>query len=412
LQDAKGDATLMSNMQLFSVADVASYVKQLLDRDLVLRDLWVSGEVSNFTQSAAGHCYFTLKDAQAQMRCVLFKGQRGVEHLSNGAAVNAHGRVAFYETRGDLQLYVDMVQPSGMGVLAAELERLKVQLEEEGLFEPSRKRPLPEFPRRIGVVTSGTGAVLHDIQTVVGRRYPLAELIICPSAVQGDKATAEVVDAIQTLNASGNVDVIIVARGGGSLEELWAFNTEPVARAIYASQAPVVSAIGHETDFTIADLVADMRAPTPSAAAELVCPDGQALAMDVFMLAGQAHAIVSGTVREARQSVAMYSERMRGRAPDVGAWRQQVDDILNQGWQRLGTIVEQRREQTRSLEAQLTALSPRDVLRRGYATLRQRESGMPVTSASDARPGDVLRATVHDGEFDARVEDDAPDGES
>lgn len=397
----------MTSMQLFSVADVASYIKQLLDRDLVLRDLWVSGEVSNFTQSAAGHCYFTLKDAQAQMRCVLFKGQRGMENLSNGAAVNAHGRVAFYETRGDLQLYVDMVQPSGIGVLAAELERLKAQLEEEGLFEPSRKRPLPEFPKRIGVVTSETGAVLHDIQTVVGRRYPLAELVICPSAVQGDKAAPEVVDAIQTLNASGNVDVIIVARGGGSLEELWAFNTEPVARAIYASQAPVVSAVGHETDFTIADLVADMRAPTPSAAAELVCPDGQALAMDVLMLAGQAQAVIVGTVREARQSTAMYAERMRGRAPDVGAWRQQVDEILSQGWQRLGTLVEQRREQTRSLEAQLTALSPRDVLRRGYSTLRQRESGVPVTSASDARPGDVLTATVHDGEFDARVE---PDG--
>ena len=267
----------MSTMRFFSVADVTGYIKQVLSRDEQLRDLWISGEVSNFVRSTPGHCYFTLKDNNAQLRCVLFKGNHGSEHLSNGRAVNVHGRIDFYEVQGNIQFYVDAVQPSGIGVLAAELERLKIELEKEGLFEHSRKRILPEFPNRVGVVTSDTGAVLHDIQTVMGRRYPLAELVLCPSSVQGEQSVPEIVDAIQTLNSTDSIDVIIVARGGGSIEDLWAFNTEAVARAIYASRVPVVSAIGHETDYTIADLVADVRAPTPSAAAEIVCPDQRIL---------------------------------------------------------------------------------------------------------------------------------------
>ena len=275
-------------MQLFTVTEIAQYLKQSLDRDSQLQDLWVSGEVSNLVRSAAGHAYFTLKDAGAQIRCALFRGGRGAELLTDGGAVNAHGRVSFYENRGQLQLYVDMVQPSGLGALALELERLKTQLDEEGLFDPSRKRPLPLFPKRIGVVTSEQGAVLHDIRNVVERRYPLAELVVCASAVQGDQAVSEVIDALRTLNAEGDIDVIIVARGGGSLEELSAFNSEQVARAIHASHAPVVSAVGHETDVTIADLVADVRAPTPSAAAELATLDAALLATEVYALAEHA----------------------------------------------------------------------------------------------------------------------------
>ena len=218
-------------MQLFTVSQLAQWIKGTLEQDRTLRDLWVNGEVSNLFRSPAGHAYFTLKEGTAAaVRCVLFSGNVGGEHLADGAAINAHGRVSFYETRGDLQLYADTAQPAGLGLLAAELERLKAQLDAEGLFDPSRKRPLPPFPRRIGVATSEQGAVFHDICTIVERRYPLAEIVLCPCGVQGEQAAPEIVDALRTLDRQGEVDVIIVGRGGGSLEDLWAFNTEGVAR--------------------------------------------------------------------------------------------------------------------------------------------------------------------------------------
>ena len=397
-------------MQLFTVTEIAQYLKQSLDRDSQLQDLWVSGEVSNLVRSAAGHAYFTLKDAGAQIRCALFRGGRGAELLTDGGAVNAHGRVSFYENRGQLQLYVDMVQPSGLGALALELERLKTQLDEEGLFDPSRKRPLPLFPKRIGVVTSEQGAVLHDIRNVVERRYPLAELVVCASAVQGDQAVSEVIDALRTLNAEGDIDVIIVARGGGSLEELSAFNSEQVARAIHASHAPVVSAVGHETDVTIADLVADVRAPTPSAAAELATLDAALLATEVYALAEHARSTISYEVSERRQSLESLSQRMWGRLPDIGGWRQRVDDLLGQGSRALITLVRSSVQETSALRAQLQALNPSAVLGRGYAVVAHRTSGAIVTSAGQVKPGDVVEATVHDGMFDAVVSPDTKSG--
>ena len=392
-------------MQLYTVSEIAQYVKQTLDRDAVLSDLWVNGEVSNLFRSATGHAYFTLKEGNAAaIRCALFKGNHGTELLEDGGEVNVHGRVSFYETRGDLQLYVDMVQPTGMGVLALELERLKAALEEEGLFEPSRKRPLPEFPHRIGVATSEQGAVFHDICTVVGRRYPLAEIVLCPTGVQGERATPEVVDAIRTLDGEGDINVLIVARGGGSLEDLWAFNTEAVARAIFSCHAPVVSAVGHETDVTIADLVADYRAPTPSAAAEAVTPDAVALAMEVAACAQRARSTVSYRLADDSGAVLSLVQRMSGRLPDVAALRQNVDTLVDGGWQALLAMLGDRREQTHVLEAYLNALSPAAVLDRGYAVLVQRATGATVTSAGQVRPGDLLRATVKDGGFDTRVE--------
>ncbi len=394
-------------MQLFTVSQVAQYVKQVVDRDALLQDLWVSGEVSNLVRSAAGHAYFTMKDADAQLRCVLFRNNRSAELLANGGAVNAHGRISFYETRGELQLYVDLVQPSGLGALALELERLKLQLEEEGLFDPSRKRPLPFFPQRIGVVTSEQGAVFHDIRTVVERRYPLAELVLCASAVQGEQAAAEVVDALRALNATGDIDVIIVARGGGSLEELWTFNTEPVVRAIHASHAPVVSAVGHETDVTIADLVADVRAATPSAAAELCTPDAALLAAELSALMERARSTVAYELSERAQSVDSLARRMRGRLPDIGGWRQRVDELLGQGSRSLKGLLGSRREQAHAFEAQLHALDPSAVLGRGYAVVALPATGAIVTSVDQVHDGDLVRATVHDGRFDAEVRQQA-----
>jgi exodeoxyribonuclease VII large subunit len=392
-------------MQLFTVAEITEYVKVVLERDPVLSDLWVNGEVSNLFRSATGHAYFTLKEGiSATVRCALFRGNHGAELLEDGVEVNVHGRVSFYETRGDLQLYVDMVQPTGLGVLALELERLKARLEEEGLFEPSRKRALPQFPRRIGVATSEQGAVFHDICNVVARRYPLAEIVLCPTSVQGERATPEVVDAIRTLDDQGVVDVIIVARGGGSLEDLWAFNTEAVARAIYACRVPVVSAVGHETDVTIADLVADYRAPTPSAAAEAVTPDTLTLFAAVSSLAQRAASTLSYRFAEHVAAVEALVHRMRGRLPNVAGLRQRVDDYIGQGWQALQAMVRQRQEQSRALEAQLNALSPMAVLGRGYAVLVQKGTRVTVTSAAQVGQGDVIEATVKDGRFDTKVQ--------
>ena len=394
-------------MAVYTVSQIADYLKASLDGDSVLADVWVNGEVSNLSRSAAGHAYFTLKDARAQLRCVLFRRNRGAELLDNGHAVAAHGNISFYEVRGDIQLYVDLIRPEGMGALHLELERLKALLEEEGLFDPSRKRPLPSFPQHIGLVTSEQGAVFHDICNIIERRYPLAEVVLCAAAVQGKGAAPEIVDALRTLNAEGDVDVIIVARGGGSLEELWPFNEEAVARAIYASHAPVVSAVGHETDFTIADYVADVRAPTPSAAAELVVPD-----------AAQLQAIVQGHVRSLssnaaqfvsghRQSVGHLLQRLHIRAPDIAGQRQRIDDLTALISSRLNILLERQGDRARNLQWRLAALDPRAVLARGYAVVAHEATGQTVTSPRQVAQGDPLAITVHEGIFGVEVRDGA-----
>jgi len=249
-------------VKVYSVTEVTGYLRELLEADNLLIDLWINGEVSNLSQSAAGHIYFTLKDEASQLRCVHFRRGRLATQMENGTAVAAHGRISIYEVAGALQFYVDLVQPEGVGILHLEFERLKAQLEEEGLFDTARKRQLPAFPRRIGVVTSPTGAVFSDIVNVIGRRYPLVEVVLSPTPVQGDGAAEGIVQALDALNHIEGIDLVILARGGGSLEELWAFNQEKVARAVFASKAPVISGVGHDTDFTIVDFVADLRAPT------------------------------------------------------------------------------------------------------------------------------------------------------
>ncbi|RPI97189.1 MAG: exodeoxyribonuclease VII large subunit, partial [Spirochaetales bacterium] len=256
-------------MQVYTVARITGYLRDILESDALLADIWISGEISNMSESSAGHLYFTLKDKTSQMRCVLFNRKKLKIDIENGLAVVAHGSISIYEVSGAVQLYVDMIQPTGLGVLNMEFERLKAKLEEEGLFEPSRKRPLPAFPDKIGIVTSPGGAVLHDITNIIGRRYPVVELVLAPTTVQGESAVPGIINALNALNDRGDIDLIIIARGGGSIEDLWAFNDEKVARAIYSSKTPVISGVGHDTDFTIADFVADKRAPTPSAAAEL-----------------------------------------------------------------------------------------------------------------------------------------------
>jgi len=389
-------------MLVLSVQDLLGALKDAIESVPAFADVWVAGEISSLSRAASGHIYFTLKDEAAALRCAFFRQYNRGATLQSGDAVLAHGRVNIYEPRGELNFVVDFVASQGAGVLAAQFERLRQKLEAEGLFDPARKRPLPPFPRRIGVVTSATGAVWHDIQTVIGRRWPLAELVLAHASVQGENAPAEIVAALQALNEHGNVDVIIVARGGGAREELAAFDDERVPRAIYASRVPVISAVGHETDITLADYAADVRAPTPSAAAEMVVPDRAEIALRVGALAATMASYIRTELDRRRHDVALSSDALRHAAPDIPALRAGVATLLERA--RTGALqtIAGRRALIASRELQLASLDPAAVLRRGYA-LVHRATGEPVTSVAAVLPGDRLAISVRDGTFAAIV---------
>lgn len=369
-------------MKIYSVAEVTGYLRELLEADSMLADLWISGEVSNLSESTAGHLYFTLKDEVSQLRCVLFHRARLALTLENGMAAVAHGRISIYEVSGALQFYVDVVQPEGMGILHLEFERLKAKLAEEGLFEPARKRTLPPFPQRIGVVTSPDSAVLHDIINIISRRYPLVELVLAPTPVQGDGAATGIVQAFNTINDTEGIDLVILARGGGSLEELWAFNEEKVARAIYASRVPVISGVGHDTDFTIADFVADKRAPTPSAAAELAVPHRAELEA---RLQSHSRALVAALSRGLEQ------------------YRQHIDELTRVASMHLGNLLTISREKLRGRELKLGSLSPLATLERGYALVQHSDTGEVISRIDQVHRGDAIDVKVSDGQFKSRV---------
>ena len=391
-------------MPVYTVSQVTRYIKESLEGDSLLADLWVSGEASNVVRSAAGHTYFSLKEENTLLRCVMFKGGSGGEHILDGSAISLHGRVSVYEVRGDLQCIADLARPEGMGERYLELERLKVKLEAEGLFEPSRKRPIPSFPQRVGVITSPTGAVWHDIQNVVGRRYPLVELVMAPCQVQGDNAAPTIIEAFDAMNAESDIDVVILARGGGSTEELWPFNEEAVARAIYASKSPIISAVGHETNVTVADMVADLRAPTPSAAAELAVPDARELNERVIFNARTLYQGVMQEIANRASGVQLSVSRLEMRKPDTTTRRQQVDDLLQGLVLRLGNVLALQEQKLVGLDQRLGALDPAGVLRRGYAAVSRVDTGAIVSDASQVASGDVIHVRVHQGEFDAKVE--------
>ena len=390
-------------VQVLGVGQLVQYVQDLLDADPLLGDLWVAGEVSNVSRSSAGHVYFTLKDAHCQLRCAFFRHAVRGFIPANGDAVVAHGRVSMYLAIGGIQLYADFAQPEGVGPLHLQFEYLRQRLEDEGLFDPGRKRPLPEFPRRIGLVTSPTGAVLQDIWQVIGRRYPYVELILAPTLVQGDRAAAQIVRAIEALNAEPDLDLIVIARGGGSLEDLWPFNEEVVARAIFSSRVPVVSAVGHETDVTIADLVADYRAPTPSAAAEAIVPDAHALWRRVN---GCEHALglaIGHYLSDRRLGLEQLTHRLQAALPDLTN-QQRVLALLSQHLSRTLTnrlALAEQRVATRS--AQLAALSPRRTLARGYAIVTVKGCSAPLRDPAGARTGDPVSIQLSQGTLTAEV---------
>jgi exodeoxyribonuclease VII large subunit len=390
-------------MAVHTVSQVTDYLKDSLDRDVFLADLWVSGEVSNLSRSSTGNLYFTVKDDHNQLRCVMFRPNRGGDLLDNGVNAMVHGRISLYAARGELQVYVDIAQPEGTGELYLELTRLKARLEDEGLFEPTRKRPLPSFPKKIGVVTSPTGAVFHDICTVIERRYPLSEVVLSATAVQGATAAPEIVAAIHALNDLDDIDVIIVARGGGSLEDLWAFNQEPVARAIYASRAPVVSGVGHETDTTIVDLVADLRAPTPSAAAEIVVPDATQLQGKVASFQQRSLTLITGLVSRHQMEMRTIIQQLWSHGPQIETLQQRLDELAHSLTMGLSTTVTLTRERFLGLEQRLAALNPQAVLKRGYASVQRTVDAKAVTSVAQVHSNDDLKVTVVDGTFGAKV---------
>ena len=395
---------------IYGVSQVTSYLQDLLAYDDLLNDIWIEGEVSNLRRAGSGHAYFSLRDDSSSLRCALFRNSLGHDHLTDGALVIAHGRVSLYVVRGDLQLIADVIQPEGVGRLQIQLEQLRAQLEREGLFDPSRKRPLPEFPRRIGVVTSPSGAVWHDIQTVIGRRYPLVELLLAPVLVQGDAAAPTIAEAIVALNAAADIDAIIVARGGGSLEDLWAFNEEVVARAVFASRAPVVSAVGHETDVTICDLVADVRAATPSEAAEMVVPDRADLLLRVSISSQTIEREVATLLEAGEDEVGRLFSRMDRVAPSLDDQRIRVDELLEGAATALDHRLQLAAARVGGVSAALASLSPVDTLRRGYSVVSDHASGRVLTETGETDPGDAVNITLHRGSIMATVESTSPVG--
>ena len=390
---------------VYSVGQVATYLKDKLESDGLLSRLTVQGEVANLRTVASGHSYFSLREDGSVIRCVMFRGRSGQEYLEEGQEILAGGNFTFYPPYGEANMQVAAVLPVGEGALALELARLRQQLQVEGLFDPSRKRPLPAFPGIIGVVTSPSGAVWQDIQNVVRRRYPLAELRLAPTSVQGDGASARIAQAIRLLNEERLADVIIVARGGGSLEDLWCFNAEEVARAIFASAIPVISGVGHETDTTIADDVADRRAPTPSAAAELATPDRSQLMANIFAGGQQLTALMLGRIDRRRNDLEMQRQRLGRRAPDVALLRRQIDALTERASAVIIRSNDRRQRDVATLAAKLTALNPEATLKRGYAVVRTAGDGRVLTAPGQAADGELLDIRLAGGAMTAVVGD-------
>jgi exodeoxyribonuclease VII large subunit len=393
----------------WTVTDLTRHLRHLLEADPDLQGMWVQGEISNLSRPSSGHIYFTLKDPGAALRCVMWKTEvaRLRFALQDGMAVEAHGSLGIYEVSGQYQLYADGLRPLGEGALYQEFLRLKVLLEAEGLFDAERKRPIPALARRIGIVTSPTGAALRDMLNTLRRRMPLAEVTLAPTPVQGEDAPLKLVAALQNLNRMVAPEVILLARGGGSIEDLWAFNDERVVRAISESQAPVITGVGHETDITLVDFAADLRAPTPTAAAELATAITVLDLRQALIEMAQTLASCMGVLFERQRNLLEgYQSGLRFYSPirRVQTERQVVDELSRRGNSAQAHRLELARARLLGSENRLMALSPLAVLQRGYAVVTKNKQ--VVASRSQVQAGDALRVRLRDGEFDARVSGD------
>jgi exodeoxyribonuclease VII large subunit len=390
--------------QTLTVSKLTFLIRKLLEEDETLQDVWVQGEISNLSRPASGHVYFTLKDANAALKCVMWKtsAMRLNIALRDGMAIEVHGKIGVYEPQGQYQLYADQIRPVGEGALYQEFVRLKALLEAEGLFNQERKRPIPELPRRIGIITSATGAALRDVLNTLRRRQPLVEVFLAPSPVQGVEAPPALVKAIQSLNRLP-LDVILLARGGGSIEDLWAFNDEQVVRAVAASNIPIICGVGHETDFTLCDFAADLRAPTPTAAAELAT---HITILDLqATLQNEINRLATATlnlIEEKQTELSSLTAQLRYLSPSrlILSERQRVDEYSRRMFSALFNNVQLQKKHLEGTQKRLEALSPLAVLGRGYAVVTRKDDGSVVSRVAQAIG--EMKVRVSDGEFEVK----------
>jgi len=395
-----------NNKHIYTVFELTHEAKMLFDS--AFPAVWVEGEISNFKMHTSGHVYFSLKDEKALLKCAMFRAENQQLKFNpkDGMKVLCQGRVGIYELKGEYQLYVQAMEPKGLGALQLAFQQLKEKLQKEGLFDPAHKKPVPFLPQRIGVVTSPTGAAIRDILNISSRRFQNIEIIINPVRVQGEGASQEIADAVREFNEYGKVDVILVARGGGSLEDLWAFNEEPVARAIYGSRIPVISAVGHEVDFTISDFVADFRAPTPSAAAELLIPEKEKLVSKLETIYIRMTNSFLHKVNMLKQQLGRLKESYVLRQPMnlVLQMKQRLDELAHTLVVGVGHIIKLNREEFNTLTGKLDALSPLAVLSRGYSITFKAADGKVVKAAKALQKGDQVETRLSKGRFISIVE--------
>lgn len=391
----------MQNTLVLSVSQLNRYIKMNFDADENLANIFISGEISNFTNHyRTGHLYFTLKDDSAAVRAVMFNSSaKRLKFMpEDGMKVIARGRVSVYEASGQYQLYVDDMQPDGVGALNLAYEQLKEKLQKEGLFSEFHKKPLPPYPEKVGVITSPTGAAVRDIINVLGRRFPYAEIVFCPVLVQGEGAHLQLTDAVNLFNSERAADVIIIGRGGGSIEDLWEFNDEGLARAVYNSEIPVISAVGHETDFTICDFVADMRAPTPSAAAELAVPDANELQYALSALKNRMFLNVSSGIADRRSRLEYLTSKGTLKSPDemLSNRSQRLDTAFSKMLSSYENRIGGKKVEFISAATALSKLDPMSVLMRGFAFVSDK-NGKNVYSSQALAKGDKINVRFHDG---------------
>lgn len=394
---------------VLTVSEVTNIIKNLFDTNELLRQVYIRGEISNFKHHVSGHMYFTLKDEKSQIRCVMFKNSNMLLPFmpENGMSVVALGFISIFPKNGEYQLYVEDLQPDGIGALHIAFEKLKTRLEQEGLFAPQRKRPIPLLPKKIGLVTSPTGAAIRDLLTVIKRRFSNVDIIIAPVLVQGKDAADEICSAIFELNNLENLDVIIVGRGGGSIEELWAFNEEKVARAIANSQIPIISAVGHETDYTIADFVADKRAPTPSAAGEIVVPEKRMLKNEIRHISLRLINGVYNYTSERRQKLEYLKRAPVFKRPEayVVNYRLIIDQLLKRLQKDADNYMSKQKSLLNHHITRLEALNPLSILKRGYSICIDAETDKVVKQTEDVEKGDSVVILLSDGSLLCNVED-------
>ncbi len=405
---------LNGELKLFTVEEITNYLKGIINNDRLLQDFWITGEISNFYHHSSGHMYFTLKDSSSQLKCVMFKGYNNSLDFEpeDGQKVTVRGNLDIYTRRGEYQFYAREMQVEGRGALFIAFEKLKKKLKKEGLFAPEEKKAVPILARRIGIVTSPTGAAVRDVLSVMKRRRGNFSALIVPTHVQGEKAAAEITEALEYLNSRDDIDLIIVTRGGGSIEDLWSFNEEIVARAIYNSRLPVISGVGHETDFTISDFVADLRAPTPSAAAEIATANREEIINRLDNLKERLKTSVKNELKSRKEKVNSLSERRIFVKPEELFI--QYEQLLDQFESRLKHEIENTYNKYNNkyqiLYEKLNNLSPLNTLSRGYAVLSDKNNKL-IKTVDDVEKEDLLYAKLVDGKLDLRLESKEKAGE-